>query len=281
MAIAGVINGANLVLTIGGFDSIEEVTYPASLVSTKLLTTPSTGFSTLSLIFGGQPILYLPSNNTGQGWGNTLFGLTDPLLAKVQAQTQLGASSSSGSAGTMPKTGDTKHSYYTTSHDGWVPLAGQLKSSLTATQQAAATSLGFGANLPNAADLAIVGTSGTKTNGSIGGSAQATIGQTHLPSVNLSGGSHSHSASDSGHSHATWAGSGGQQLADVNGTGSAGGFAASLVSSSSPKMSTGGAGAAITVASSGALTIPLGGGGTALPIQNPYIALNTFIYLGA
>jgi hypothetical protein len=48
--------------------------------------------------------------------------------------------------------GDIKYGFETVDHLGWVLLDGRLKSSLNPTQQAAATSLGIGDNIPDASD---------------------------------------------------------------------------------------------------------------------------------
>ena len=52
--------------------------------------------------------------------------------------------------------GDIKQGIQSTDHNGWIKLNGRLKSSLTSTQQAQATALGLGANLPNAANSFLV-----------------------------------------------------------------------------------------------------------------------------
>jgi hypothetical protein len=75
--------------------------------------------------------------------------------------------------------GDCKSGLQTADHSGWVLLDGRAKSSLTASQQTAATSLGIGTNLPNATGRAFVqGTLGAQ----IGSS---TIAQANLPNVTL------------------------------------------------------------------------------------------------
>jgi hypothetical protein len=281
MPAVAVVNSSNSSFTItdavGG--ATTKNTYPLAGVS-SYYSQSALGEKVLYLMYQGLTVIAAANTVGNFGYGNSIFGSTDPDVALTAAQVVLGSSGSSGSTVPMFKFGDVKHSYFPTDHDGWVKLDGRLKNSLPAAQQANATALGFGASLVNAADLTVVGASGTKAIGSTGGSAVATITQSNLPALNLLGGSHNHTAADSGHNHATWAGSGGQQLTDNNGTGSAGGFSANLTSGSLPKMNTGAAAAQISVAASGNLTIPLGGSGTALPTQNPYLAANTFIYLG-
>lgn len=80
-------------------------------------------------------------------------------------------------------------------HNGWVRLDGRLKSTLTATQQAQATALGIGANLPNASNAFLV-QNGT-TLGSLSSSNTKTIAQSNLPNVSLGGST----SSDGSHTH--------------------------------------------------------------------------------
>jgi hypothetical protein len=86
--------------------------------------------------------------------------------------------------------GDAKSGFQTADHAGWIKLDGRLKTALTTTQQANATALGIGANLPDATGRAF--TQGTLLT-NIGSS---TIAQTDLPNVTLTtiaGGNHTHS----------------------------------------------------------------------------------------
>jgi hypothetical protein len=174
--------------------------------------------------------------------------------------------------------GDTKFGYQTTDHNGWVKLAGQLTSSLTPTQQAAATSLGIGANLPNDADRAVVGASATKSLGTTGGFNTATIAQANIPSYNLSGGNHGHILTDPGHTHTV---NGGQNFIAFS-SGYTGGWSSAAAGGPfNYTYSLSNTQTNISIQSSGNLTIPSGGSGTPLNIQNPYVARNSFIYLGA
>jgi hypothetical protein len=75
--------------------------------------------------------------------------------------------------------GDAKSGFQTADHSGWIRLDGRLKTSLTTGQQAVATSLGFGTNLPDAAGRVFVqGTVGALLGAS-------TIAQNQLPNVAL------------------------------------------------------------------------------------------------
>jgi hypothetical protein len=159
-----------------------------------------------------------------------------------------GIASGGGGGGASFTVGDHKHGYQAADHSGWVLLNGRAKTTLTATQQTAATGLGIGVNLPNAADRGIVGVSGTKALGTIGGASTVTLAQNQLPNINLS------------HNHGVGVGVGGSSDVFLNG------------SSGNPR-------GAVTDAAN----VYLNGNVTQQPIsvQDPYLALNSFIYLGA
>jgi hypothetical protein len=168
--------------------------------------------------------------------------------------------------------GDFKYSFKAANHGKWVLANGGLKSGLPAAQQATATSLGIGANLPDARDRAVVGASATKLLNTTGGAAAVTLTQANLPNINLVGGNHNHGITDPGHTH-------GYNIFYVgNGTFNSNGSAGSSFGSAQG-YTTGSATTGISVQSSGNLTIPLGGSGTAIATQDPYFALNGFICL--
>jgi hypothetical protein len=92
-------------------------------------------------------------------------------------------------------TGDIKSGIQPADHNGWIKLDGRAKSTLTATQQAAATALGIGANLPNADNASLLQNGNAM--GSVSGSMSVTIAQNQLPNVTLNGttssnGDHNH-----------------------------------------------------------------------------------------
>jgi hypothetical protein len=159
--------------------------------------------------------------------------------------------------------GDVKFGFQTADHDGWILLDGRSKALLTASQQAAATTLGIGSNLPNMADRTIVGTSGTKTLNSTGGTSSVTIVQNQLPNVTLS------TSTDGAHTHLA---------------GNATNYLLSLVGFIGFPILNGASNATAT-SSSGAhshTTTSINGNVTQqnLNVQNPYIAMNSFVYLG-
>ena len=81
--------------------------------------------------------------------------------------------------------GDVKNGIQTGDHSGWVLLNGRAKSSLSATQQAQATTLGIGTTLPNATDAFLVQNGGAL--GGVTGSNTITIAQNQLPNVTYTG----------------------------------------------------------------------------------------------
>jgi hypothetical protein len=159
--------------------------------------------------------------------------------------------------------GDGKMGFQAIDHNGWVRMDGRLKTTLTATQQAVLLTipaLSSGTTLPVIADKVMVGVSATKLINSSGGLATATLTQANLPAINLIGGSHNHSTGLSSWS-SNLSANGGERF-----------FGTSGVNGSSAS--------SVTSNPSGNLTIPLGGSGIAIPVQDPYIAMNGFVYLG-
>jgi hypothetical protein len=155
--------------------------------------------------------------------------------------------------------GDVKYGYQSTDHSGWVLLNGRLKSSLTTSQQAVATSLGIGTNLPDIADKNIVGVSGTKSLNTTNGSSTVTLAQNQLPNVTLS------TSTDGAHTHT--AGTSTKVLLNILGQ-------TFLADSSNTNVtSSNGAHNHTTSSINGNVTQQ------SLNIQNPYLALNGFIYL--
>jgi hypothetical protein len=77
--------------------------------------------------------------------------------------------------------GDVKYGFQTADHKGWVLLNGRAKSTLTVPQQAQATALGFGANLPDARDKVL---SYAPSSGTTFGSNNTTIAWSNLPTGN-------------------------------------------------------------------------------------------------
>lgn len=207
---------------------------------------------------------------------------------------------------TINAIGDVKHGYQSGDHNGWYLLDGRLLTLLPGIAQANAATLGITVNLPNAINrfLADIGAVG-----STGGTSSITIAQTNLPNVNFTGtaasnGAHAHNtdppsfntASGGTHSHTLIS-----SPMDVNNHEAQGWPAGNAhngfrttdrfdLNLTNPAMVSGGAHAhsidvpSTTSSSDGAHThtvsVSSGGSGTAVNITNPYLSVNTFIYLG-
>jgi hypothetical protein len=190
------------------------------------------------------------------------------LVANAAVSGKGAASGAASASGCL--LGDQKFGFQSTDHGGWIKLNGRIKVGLTPTQQTQATALGFGANIPDFSDRSIVTSSGTKSLLSTGGAATTTLTQANLPAVSLVGGNHGHSVSDPGHNHS---------LPQANnGTFTSNGAAGSPFGGSS--YGSGSSFTGIGIAASGNLSIPLGGSGTALATQSPYVAMNAYVCLG-
>jgi len=101
--------------------------------------------------------------------------------------------------------GDIKHSILTQDHNGWYLLNGRSKATLSANAQSNATSIGFGANIPNATDKFLKGKSASEALMDTGGSNSVVLTQANLPNVTFNGtanssGSHTHDFTDRHHS---------------------------------------------------------------------------------
>jgi hypothetical protein len=199
--------------------------------------------------------------------------------------------------------GDIKSGIQTTDHNGWVKLDGRPKSSLSASQQARATALGIGTNLPDASN-AVLMQNGT-TLGSVSGSNSKTIALANLPNVTFNGtaataGNHSHSI-DPPNTSTTTNGNHNHYFDDSFYAENRGwnnrlfGAGAGTDWDNDPYSYghyTGDAGnhshtvdiAAFNSADSGShshtVSVPSGGSGTGLDITPKSLSVNTFIYLG-
>jgi hypothetical protein len=95
--------------------------------------------------------------------------------------------------------GDRKFSDLLLDHGNWILLDGRLKTALTTAQQAVATSLGYGANIPDMRGRMALGIGGAIGAGALAQGGSAIIAQNQLPNVALSfsgstgnAGAHSH-----------------------------------------------------------------------------------------
>lgn len=200
-----------------------------------------------------------------------VYGYNVP--APAQGGTKVRWNKSSGAIGVSSvagaTAGDVKLSSLATTHGGnWVPLFGQLKSSLTAEQQAVATSLGYGANLPDWRGRMAIGAGGTLNAvvGATGGSLS--IAQNQLPNLSFTPTISSAFNLYNGSGTPSW------DTAPLSGITN---FA--LTQSTPELVNQNLQGVGILSISSSA--IQLNGGVTQQSFVNPYFAQNWFIWLGS
>jgi len=123
----------------------------------------------------------------------------------------------------MASVGDIKSGIQLNDHSGWVLLDGRLINSLSANQQAVATSVGLSGNLPNATNAYLVQNGGAIA--SVSGDNTRTLTQANLPNVSFSG----TAASAGGHAHTVdpggfWSVENGEHSHGSNATGGANGY---------------------------------------------------------
>ncbi len=173
--------------------------------------------------------------------------------------------------------GDIKQGMQASGHTGWIILDGRAINTLTATQQTAATGLGFVGNLPDATDKVLMSRSGGAL-GNIVGNNSATLVQANLPNVNFTGvsstaGTHSHDmtfrmwhTSAFNHNHLTNNTEFAQRIgSDANGSL---GYTDSVKTTDTEPLH------------SHNISVPSGGTGAGIDITPSYLQINTFIYLG-
>ena len=134
---------------------------------------------------GQRLIVY---NNTTGGFGATLDGVTVPngKVLEFVFSNSYWRSTDGGTAGAVPQNiGDVKPSFSNADHNGWVKLDGRPVGNLTATQRAAANSLGFASYIPNATNSYLVQDNARL--GSVNSSNNRKISRNQLPDFQLSG----------------------------------------------------------------------------------------------
>lgn len=177
--------------------------------------------------------------------------------------------------------GDIKHSLLTTDHNGWYKLDGRNTSTLPAMAQQNATSIGFGATIPDAADKFLKGKSASESLMTVGGNNSVVLAQSNLPNLTFTGtvassGAHTHDYTDRYHGVP-------EDLNIVTGLlGILSGVVLSILNNDvgSDVVST----ATSTSTASGAHTHTgtISTGGSNLPLEKTaHLITNTFVYLGS
>jgi hypothetical protein len=139
---------------------------PSAATASGVIRVQTTGASTYKLkswaSYGSYSVMTNGDGKTGVSW------------KKISGNTPM----------TIINYGDVKTGFQSADHNGWVKLDGRAKSTLSSTQQAQATALGIGTNLPDATNAVLMQSSGTI--GSITGSMSTTIAQNQLPNISPS-----------------------------------------------------------------------------------------------
>lgn len=165
-----------------------------------------------------------------------------------------------------PVIGDVKNSAATADHHGWYLLNGRAVATLPPAAAAYAAGLGFGVNLPNAANRLLKTRQGAEILGSVAGSAGIAIAQANFPvftfatTVSTSG-FHAHTYND---------------RASGTGQSSESSAVQTVVDNTNGSGNTSSNGAHTHI-----FTVSTGGSGQAIPFKPPYLVTNVFVYLGS
>lgn len=161
--------------------------------------------------------------------------------------------------------GNVKYGVQTTDHNGWYLLDGRAVSSLPASVQSNAVSIGFAANIPNASNRYLKAKTGAEALGALGGNTTFTVAQANLPSMTFNGtafsaGDHSHSYTDRGNTSVP---AGTNTAVNNQADDSVGSYTTNAAGNHNHTFS-----------------VNTGGSGSSVAINPKNIALNIFIYLG-
>ena len=182
--------------------------------------------------------------------------------------------------------GDVKQGFQAADHDGWVLLDGRAVSTLTASQQAAAAAIGFTNNIPNAYNRILKDQGALATTG---GSNTSTLTQSNIPNYLLTGsaasaGNHSHTGVTSTDTHSHFYsdyGLGGSNLGNL------GLFDSPATTRNNISYTTTDADShnhTINTTVNGdhthTVSVSSGGSGTEFNVENAYLSVHAFIYLG-
>ncbi len=170
--------------------------------------------------------------------------------------------------------GEVKHSFATADHDGWYLLNGRAKITLSTTAQTAATSVGYGANIPNATDRFLKTKDNSELVATQGGANTFTVSQAQLPNIDFSG----TALSDGGHTH---------QVDSYQGNQNVGLLSTSILTVSTihkvaenDNTTTTNRTTDPTAAHSHTVSLNSGGTGAAVTRVPAYLSTNVFVYLG-
>ncbi|SEB37108.1 Microcystin-dependent protein [Tenacibaculum sp. MAR_2009_124] len=160
--------------------------------------------------------------------------------------------------------GEVKYSVLASDHGGWYILNGRTTSSLPASAQTNATNLGFTTNIPNSQNRILKHPTSIQSTGDIGGSATSVLTRANLPNINFTG----TTSSNGSHRHTFNRSTGSDQIrngADANRT--------FFNQTGTTNTSTSGN-------HNHTITVNSGGSNQSFERYQPYLVVNTFIYLG-
>lgn len=160
--------------------------------------------------------------------------------------------------------GQIKYSVLTTDHSGWYILNGRATSSLPTLAETNATTLGFTTNIPNSENRTLKHPSSTENINDTGGLSNTTLSQSNLPNINFTG----TTSDDGNHNHNFNRALGADQIrngADANRTFYNQGGTTNTSTSGNH---------------SHTFSVNTGGSSQSFERYQPYLVVNTFIYLG-
>lgn len=176
--------------------------------------------------------------------------------------------------------GDVKQSLLTEDHNGWYILDGRNKASLPPKAQMNATSIGFGAAIPDATDRFLKGKTASEPLSNLGGNNVRSLSQANLPNVTFNGiantaGNHTHDYEDKYHGVP-------ENLNLVTGLlGILSGILLNILNNNvgSGNVSTTTSTSSVNGNHQHTATVSTGGNSEVLPIAS-HMVTNTFVYLG-
>ncbi|WP_157811747.1 hypothetical protein [Tenacibaculum sp. SZ-18] len=222
-------------------------------------------FSGFSQVFPGTPVSGFPSGTTTE-----ITNTTNPVEATIAYSTNEKIFYYYNGNTWIPfftssqNFGDIKYGIQTNDHNGWYLLNGRNISTLSSNARTTAISLGFTSTLPNATNRVLKHPNSGENVGELGGQEQITLSRANLPNLDFTGstttnGNHSHTISRQTRTERI------VNRFDDNRT--------YFGDSGTTNTSTSGD-------HSHTVTVSSGGSNQPFETYQPYLVVNTFIYLG-
>ncbi|WP_408032206.1 hypothetical protein [Tenacibaculum xiamenense] len=160
--------------------------------------------------------------------------------------------------------GEVKYSVLTSDHNGWYILNGRMTSSLPTNAQTNATSLGFATNIPNSQNRILKHPASTENVNDTGGAITTVLTRVNLPNINFTG----TTSTNGNHRHTINRRTGTDRVrngADANRTFFNQGGTTNTSFAGNHNHT---------------VTVSSGGSNQSFERYQPYLVVNTFIYLG-